>query len=182
MKPRRAAHLLAVGFTGGCCFLSALPSIVPTLCVSVPVTNCAIFLPNLSLSMCANFSFRFRAPGRLFRLLWVNFPGSFFEPNPLSSSPSTSPRLSRVVTNFLFGRRRFRGFAWAFSIRFTKAECLIVLLSFLLLMKPSSMTAPSRCDCGKRPDLDREALVRIAGRDFGAVGAYPISLYQGRMI
>jgi len=144
IKPRRAAHLLAVGFAGGCCSAPTIVSLVVGVCIDVAVTNWAIFLPNLSLSIRSSFSFRFKAPGRLLRLFSVNFPGSFLSPKPLSSSPSTSPRLSRFVINFLFGRLRFKGFLCAFSIRFTKAECLIVRLSFLLLMKPSSMIAPSR--------------------------------------
>lgn len=63
---------------------------------------------------------------------------------------------------------------WAFSIRLTKAECLIVRLSLLEDMKPSDIMAPSRWDGGGRtmsPEPGLGVLERIEGRFLGVVGA-----------
>ena len=82
---------------------------------------------------------------------------------------------SNVVTNSLLGRRRFKGFLCALSIRFTNAECLMIRLSFLEFMKLSDIWAPSRCVAGREmsPDPDFGLLVfeRMEGRFLGAVGA-----------
>jgi hypothetical protein len=71
----------------------------------------------------------------------------------------------------LFGRRRFKGFLCAFSIRETKAECLMVRLSRLELMNESEMTAPSRCVGGREIRPEPEDFARMEGRFLGAVGA-----------
>lgn len=66
---------------------------------------------------------------------------------------------------------------WAFSIRFKKAECLIVRLSFFEFMKESEIMAPGRWVGGGRaimPEPVWEVLVvllRMEGRFLGAVGA-----------
>jgi hypothetical protein len=119
------------------------------------------------------------APGRLFMDFCLIFPAS--APScPRSAISCKSGRASanpsKVVTNFLFGRRRFKGFLFAFSIRFTNAECLMTLLSLLEFMKLSDNSAPSRCVAGRAisPDPDFGVLVfeRIEGRLLGAVGAW----------
>lgn len=111
---------------------------------------CAMFFPNLSLSVLSSFSFRFIAPGLLFRLFILILP-SFscpFTKSSTSGNASASP--SNVVLSFLFGRLRFRGLVCDFSIRERNAERLIEILSFFELMNESEITAPSRCTGGGR--------------------------------
>ena len=92
-----------------------------------------MFLLNRSFSMFASFSFRFIAPGRLFKLLCLMIApptvmSSFLE---CGASGKATARDSRLVTNFLEGRRRFFDVTLVFSMREMRAECLIVRLSFL---------------------------------------------------
>lgn len=49
-------------------------------------------------------------------------------------------RDSRSATSFLDGRLRFLAFGLAFSIRETKDECLMVRLSFLVVLNGSSFS------------------------------------------
>ncbi|KAM3077558.1 hypothetical protein ACMFMG_006895 [Clarireedia jacksonii] len=109
MNPLKAAHLLDVAEAG-----LSFPSLVAALAVldSELPTNCAMFLPNLSLSIASSFSLLFVAPGLLFILFCLILPLSplliLSKPSP-SKSGRASARLSNVVTNFLFGRLRLRG-------------------------------------------------------------------------
>ena len=95
-----------------------------------------MFLLNRSFSKLASFSFRFLTPGRLFKLLCLIFTS----PTTISStlvggaSGKALARDSRVVTSFFEDRRRFLDAALGFSMRETKAECLIVRLSFFEAM------------------------------------------------
>jgi hypothetical protein len=133
INPLKAAHLFEVAVF--CASSLAVPML--------PAASCAIFFPNLSLSIFSSFSRLFVAPGLLFILLCRIFAS----PTTLSTSTvsgKASASDSSVVISFLDGRRRLRGFLWAFSIRLTKEECLMSLLSAFVVMKPSSIIAPSR--------------------------------------
>lgn len=164
MNPRNAAQRFDVA-----AFWASSPSVC-----AVPAASCAMFLPNLSLSIFSNFSLLLVAPGLLFMLLCLIFALSVTA-SAFPASGRASARDSRVVISFLDGRRRLRGFLCAFSMRLTKAECLIVRLSCLELMKPSPIMAPSRCTEGGRairPEPDFAVFARIEERFFGTVGAF----------
>ena len=97
----------------------------------------------------------------------------------MSGNASASP--SNVVDNFLFGLLRLRGFLWAFSIRFLKAEDLIVCLSLLEERKVGSVCGIERRAGDGREIrlepklvmlLDLVVLLRSEGRFLGAVGAW----------
>jgi hypothetical protein len=83
-----------------------------------------------------------------------------------SSSPKTSPKLSRVVTSFLEGRRRFKGLACDFEIFEMKVECFIWRLSALEFAKVEKEDL-----CGIAPELENEDLFLRIERGFGTVGA-----------
>lgn len=151
--PIRAHFLTNSGFCSSVCDINPLKAAhlfeVAVLCTSslvvtmLPATSCAIFFPNLSLSNFSSFSRLFVAPGLLFILLCRIFTSpTTFSTFPVSGKASASD--CSVVISFLEGRRRLRGFWWAFSMRLTKEECLMSLLSAFVLMKPSSIIAPSR--------------------------------------
>jgi hypothetical protein len=163
MNPLSAAHRFDVAT-----FCASSP-----LSCALPAASCAIFFPNLSLSILSSFSLLFVAPGLLFKLLCLIFASpTIRSDSPASGRASVSD--SRVVTSFFDGRRRLRGFLCAFSILFTKAECLIRRLSCLEEMKPSSILAPSRCVLSGRassPDPDLEIFARTDVRFLGTVGA-----------
>jgi hypothetical protein len=164
IKPLNAAHLFAVAV-----FCASSPP-----ACALPAASCAIFLPNLSLSILSNFSLLFVAPGLLFKLLCLIFASPMTLSESLASGRASASD-SSVVTSFLDGRRRLRGFLWAFSIRFTKAECLIRRLSCLEEMKPSEIMAPSRWVLRGRtssPEPDLEVFARTDVRFLGAVGAF----------
>ena len=118
-------------------FASLSPTRLSLLWSSLPVLSGAIisarFLLNRSFSRFANFSFRFIAPGRLFRLLCLII-ASLTAMSPFfgfGASGRATARESRLVTNFFEGLRRFFGVALVFSMREMRAECLMVRLSFL---------------------------------------------------
>lgn len=79
-----------------------------------------------------------------------------------STSGNASASPSNVVTSFLFGRRRLRVFFDEdFSIRETKAECLMVRLSDFELMK---------VEADEDSGYDREAVLELFGRGNGFDG------------
>ena len=132
MNSLKAAHLLPLlwaRLTGSLSVAIVLPS------AGKPAI-CAIFLLNLSFSRLINTSFFFIAPGRLFKLLCLIFA------SPITVAPfalvvvsgNASAKDSRVVTSFLDGRLRFLDGAFDFSMREMRAECLIMRLSFLVVL------------------------------------------------
>jgi hypothetical protein len=183
MNPLNAAHLPLVALDcarvillSAACVEFLVELVFP--CV-LPAANCAMFFPNLSLSIRSNFSLRFVAPGLLLIdfCLIIPFAATLPPSSPRScKSGRASANPSKVVTSFLLGRRRFKGFLCAFSIRFTKAECLMVRLSFLELINLSDISAPARCVAGRAinpdPDFEVRVLERIEWRFLGAVGAW----------
>jgi hypothetical protein len=139
MKPRKAAHFSAdVGGPG-----------VP-LAIGLPgefagLLSCAMFFANLSRSSRSIRSLRFNAPGRLFMLFrlmtftWSTtpFPAEFEARRVLpsfSSSGRAETSASRVVTSFLFGRRRRLALDCVEDLVIFEinAACLICRLSFLV--------------------------------------------------
>lgn len=60
--------------------------------------------------------------------------------SPSSSSGKALARDSRSATSFFDGRLRFCAFGLAFSILETKDECLIVRLSFFVVLNISSFS------------------------------------------
>ncbi len=122
--------------------LSAVVASVPLIpsvdAAAVLPAICAIFLANLSLSIRSSFSFRFIAPGLLFKLLCriLALAGS-----KTSSVPPSSGRAfasdSRLATRFFEGLLRFLLLELGFSILETNVECLIIRLSFFVVVKPS---------------------------------------------
>lgn len=74
------------------------------------------------------------------------------------------------MTSFLLGRRRFRVFDEDFSILLTKAECLIVRLSFLDEEKSaSSSVGVGGATCGRAA---RDDFARAEVRFFTVMGAW----------
>lgn len=135
MNSLNAAHLL---------LLLLVPFATPLSLVIVwpPAGNaaiCAKFLLNLSFSILINISF-FMAPGRLFKLLCLIFtsPTTVTPPEPLVVSGNASAKDWRVVTSFFDGRLLLLDGAFDFSMREMRAECLIVRLSFFVLLKNPS--------------------------------------------
>ncbi len=110
------------------------------------LANWAMFFPNLSLSACSILTFRFIEPGRVLRLLCLTFVclnNALLTSPPAPPASPTSGRASasdwRLVTSFLFGRRRVFFFPVLFSILLTKAECLTVRLSLFVLEKVTEL-------------------------------------------
>lgn len=138
------------------------------------VAICAKFALNLSISSFSSFSFFFIAPGLLFKLFFCILAcplATTTPPSPVSPSrpESASARESRFAASFLFGRRRFWTFEEDFSIFETKAECLIVRLSFLEFEKSPSEEGVGSSSWGRAARVD---LARALVRFLPATGAY----------
>ena len=136
MNPLKAAHLLPI-------LLTPFPG--PSSETVVPPTGCkaaicAMFLLNLSFSKLINASFFFIAPGRLLKLLCLILASPTTVVPSVSSvaSGNASAKDSRVVTSFLDGRLRFFEGPLDSSMRETRAECLIIRLSFFVVLNSSS--------------------------------------------
>lgn len=67
INPLNASHLLAVGAG------AAVPASAAGAAAGTAVVNCAIFFPNLSLSIFSSFSLLFCAPGLVLTLLCLIF-------------------------------------------------------------------------------------------------------------
>jgi hypothetical protein len=139
MKPRKAAHFSVDVGGSGVPLATGLPGELAGL------FSCAIFFANLSRSSRSIRSLRFNAPGRLFMLFrlmiftWSTTPfPAEFEARRVLSSFSSSGRAetsaSRVVTSFLFGRRRRLALDCVEDLVIFEinAACLICRLSFLV--------------------------------------------------
>lgn len=200
INPLSAAHLFVVtgcGAVVASCVCVVCPCAVSTTIpcaagtwpgTSFTVANCAKLLPNRSISVLTTFSFLFNAPGLVFKLLCLTLPMASCNLSivfPLSSSslisasisPSTSPKLSRFVFNFLEGR--LLRFLLIFplpgavlAMRLTKALCLMVRLSFFESMKESDTTLFSRCSLrGSKGSARRLRAFSRAERRLPGVGA-----------
>ena len=143
MKPRRAAHRSLVE-GGALCPLDSMSSF-PTVPPELGAASCAMFFANRSLSLLSSLSFLFIAPGfdfMLFRLMMLTWSSGFdpAAPEPeVSSSGKASARASRVVTSFLFGRRRLVLVVDDFVILLMRCACLIRRLSFFEAGKRASL-------------------------------------------
>ncbi len=142
MNSLNAAHLL---------LLLLVPFATPLSLVIVwpPAGNaaiCAKFLLNLSFSILINISFFFMAPGRLFKLLCLIFtsPTTVMPLESLVVSGNASAKDWRVVTSFFDGRLLLLDGAFDFSMREMRAECLIMRLSFFVLLKNPSLLCSLR--------------------------------------
>ena len=109
------------------------------------------------------------APGLVLTLVCLIFPA--FE-GFSTISGRLSPRDSKVVTSFLLGRRRLAVFFPVFWMRLTKAECLIIRLSFLVFEKPVSIVERLEVEVlGIDSVLFALDFERIEGRFLSAVDA-----------
>lgn len=96
--------------------------------------------------MLINNSFFFIDPGRLFKLLCLIFtsPTTVMRLELLVVSGNASAKDWRVVTSFLDGRLLLLDGAFDFSMREMRAECLIIRLSFFVLLNSPSLLRPLR--------------------------------------
>ena len=136
MKSLNTAHLLPLALP----LFTAPSSLAMASAAAGRAAICAMFLLNLSFSLWINASFFFIAPGLLFKLLCLIFISPIaVAPLALSVvSGNASAKDSRVVTSFLDGRLRFLDGALDFSMREMRAECLIIRLSFFVVVNNPS--------------------------------------------